>query len=90
MAEIVESDESGRIVIPKGLRREMGIGGKTKFIIRKGRDGQITLTKIDVEEMARRLEEELEGKDVDAIAEQVRREINEKAKRRYPSLSPGQ
>jgi len=90
MAEIVESDDSGRIVIPKDLRREMGIGGKTKFIIRKGRGGQITLTKIDVDEIAERLEEELKGKDIDAIAERIRGEINEKAKKRYPSLSPRQ
>jgi len=86
----VESDESGRIVIPKEIRRELGISDKTKFIIRKEGNGRITLTKIDVEEMARHLEEELKGKDIDTIAEQIRREINEKAKKRYASLSPRQ
>jgi AbrB family looped-hinge helix DNA binding protein len=87
MAEIVEADKSGRIVIPKSLRTELDIREKTKFILTKRGEGQLLLQKIDVEEIARRLEEELAGTDIDAIAKAIRKEINEKIKARYPDLS---
>lgn len=87
MVDIVKSDRSGRIVIPKSLRDEMHIGENSKFILTKRGEGRLVLQKIDVEEIARRLEKELAGKDVDAIVETIRKEINEKAKVRYPHLS---
>jgi len=87
MAEIVEADRSGRIVIPKRLREELDIGEKTRFILTKRGEGQLLLQKIDVEEIARRLEEELAGRDIDAIVEAIRKEIDEKVKVRYPDLS---
>jgi AbrB family looped-hinge helix DNA binding protein len=86
MAEIVEVDKSGRIVIPKRLRKDLGIKEKTKFILARRGEGQILLQKLDVEKMAQRLETELAGKDIDAIAEAVRKEINEKIRKRYPDL----
>ncbi len=86
MAAIVETDKSGRIVIPKKFRDELGITDKTRFILTvNGRD-QLLLQKIDVEEIARRLEEELEGKAIDTIANSVKKEINEKIKIYYPNL----
>lgn len=88
MAEVIEADKLGRIVIPKNLRKELGIKEKTRFILTKRGEGQLLLQKIDVEEMARRLEEELSGTNIDAIVEAIRKEINEKAKTRYPELSP--
>jgi AbrB family looped-hinge helix DNA binding protein len=87
MAEIVEADKSGRIVIPKSLRTELDIREKTRFILTKRGEGQLLLQKIDVEEIARRLEEELTGRDIDTIVEAIRKEINEKIKARYPDLS---
>ena len=87
MAEVVESDKSGRIVIPKSLREELGVKGKTRFILTKRGEGQLLLQKIDVEEIARRLEEELAGRDIDAIVEAIRKDINEKIKVEYPHLS---
>ena len=86
MAEIVEVDKSGRIVIPKKLRKYLGIEEKTKFILAKKGKGQILLQKLDVEEIAERLGKELEGKDIDAIVEEVRKEINEKVRSKYPDL----
>ena len=82
MAEVVEADKSGRIVIPKRLRKELGIKEKTKFIIAKRGEGQILMQKLDVERIAQRLEKELAGKDIDAITGTVRKEINEKIRRR--------
>ncbi len=86
MATIVEADGSGRIVIPKKIRDELGITEKTQFILTKNQRDQILLQKIDVEEMAKRLEEELEGTPIDSIVESIRKEINEKVKARYPDL----
>ena len=86
MAEIVEVDKAGRIVIPKGLRDRLGIKSKTRFILTERGGGQLLLQQIDVEEMARRLEGELAGKDIDVIVRAIRKEINEKCKARYPEL----
>jgi len=86
MAYIVASDKSGRIVIPKNLRVELGINENTKFIPTNRGHGQLLLLKLDVEEIARRLEEELAGRDIDAIIEAVREAIDEKIKAKYPGL----
>jgi AbrB family looped-hinge helix DNA binding protein len=88
MAIVVESDGSGRIVIPKKIRDEFGISGRTQFLLTSNEKGQILLQKIDVEEIARRLEEELGDKPVEELAESIRKEINEKIRSRHPGLSP--
>jgi len=86
MAQVVASDRSGRIVIPKNLRLELGIKEDTKFILTNRGHGQLLLQKLDVEEIARRLEKELAGTDIDAIVETVRKEIDEKIRTGYPDL----
>jgi len=86
MAEVVEIDKSGRIVIPKSLRQELDIKEKTRFILTKRGQGQLLLQKLEVEEIARRLEGELSGKDIDAIVEAVRKEVHEKIKASYQDL----
>lgn len=86
MAEVVEVDKSGRIVIPKSLRQELKIREKTRFILAKRGEGQLLLQKLEVEEMAQRLERELSGKDIDAIVKRVRKEIHEKIKASYQDL----
>lgn len=87
MVEIVRADRSGRIVIPKSIREEQGIKEKTSFILTERGRGRLLLHKIDVEDIAKRLDEELAGRDIDAIVEQIRREVDEKTKNRYPDLS---
>ena len=86
MAEVVEMDSSGRIVIPKNVRQGLKAKGGTKFILANKGEGQLLLQKLDVDEIARRLEDELAGRDVDAIVKSVRKEINRKIKARYPDL----
>jgi AbrB family looped-hinge helix DNA binding protein len=88
MASIVEADGSGRIVIPKKIRDEFGISGRTQFLITSNGKGQILLQRIDVEEIARRLEEELADTPVEELAESIRKEINEKIRSRHLDLSP--
>ena len=86
MAEIVETDGSGRIVIPKSVRQELGIKEKTKFLLSTRGRSQLLLQKLDVNEIAKRLEEELRGTDVDAVVKSVRKEIQRKIRAKYPDI----
>ena len=86
MVEIVKADKSGRIVIPRSIRRELGMEKGGQFLLSTWGKGRLLLQKLDVESLAKQLEEELAGKDVDAIVKAVRKEINEKIKDRYPDL----
>lgn len=86
MAEIVKIDKSGRIVIPKGIRRKLGVERRGEFLLSvQGRD-RLLLQKLDVESLAKGLKEELAGKDIDAIVRTVREEINAKIRALYPNL----
>ncbi|MDI6655586.1 MAG: AbrB family transcriptional regulator [Candidatus Hydrothermarchaeota archaeon] len=85
MAEVVSVDKSGRLVIPKSLREELGIGEDTKFLISSSENGRVSLQKLDIREIASRLEKELKV-DIDSAVKRVRKEINEKARKKYPSL----
>jgi AbrB family looped-hinge helix DNA binding protein len=86
MAEVVEADASGRIVIPKSIRQELRIKERTKFLLTKRGEGQLLLQKLDVDELARRLETELAGRDIDTILKTVREEVNKKINVQYPDL----
>ena len=89
MVSLVESDGSGRIVIPKKIRDESGIKGRTQFLISSDGRGQITLQKVDVEELARRLQEELRDVPVEDLAKSIRKEINDKIRSRHGDIPPG-
>jgi len=86
MVEVVRLDRFGRVVLPKDLRDRMAADAGALFIVIEHGHGQLLLRKLDVDELAERLEDELAGKNVDAIVEAVRREINEKIKAKYPDL----
>jgi AbrB family looped-hinge helix DNA binding protein len=86
MVEIVRVDKFGRIVIPRSIRRELGVEKGGQFLLSTWGKGKLLLQKFDVESLAKQLEEELAGRDVDAIVRIVRKEINEKIKDRYPDL----
>ena len=86
MVEIVETDGSGRIVIPKSVHQELGIKEKTKFLLSTRGRSQLLLQKLDVNEIARRLEEELRGTDVDAVVKSVRKKIQRKIRAKYPDI----
>lgn len=83
MAEVVSIDDSGRLVIPKSVRDSLGITGGDKFIITEGENGRLFLQKFDIEEIAMRLKDETKGKNIEAIVKKIRKEINEKLKKRY-------
>lgn len=86
MVEIVKIDRSGRVVIPRSIRRELGVEKEGQFLLSTRGKNRLLLQKLDVESLAKELEEELAGKDIDAIVRTVRKEINEKIKARYPDL----
>jgi len=86
MVEVVRLDRFGRVVLPKDLRDRIDANEGSLFIVVEHGHGQLLLRKLEVDELAERLEEELAGKNMDAIVEAVRREINEKIKAKYPDL----
>jgi AbrB family looped-hinge helix DNA binding protein len=86
MAEIVKIDRSGRVVIPKSVRRELGINKTDQLLLSiQGKD-RLLLQKLDIESLVKGLKEEMAGKDIDAIVKTVRKEINAKIKALYPDL----
>ncbi len=86
MVEVISMDSAGRLIIPKPIRDSLGMVGGDKFILAQGGNGRLLLQKLDIEEIAARLDEETKGKDIDAIVKAIRKEINEKVKKRYPGL----
>jgi AbrB family looped-hinge helix DNA binding protein len=86
MAEIVEVDKSGRIVIPKKIRDDLGIREKTQLMIMKS-DGKLMVIPFSLDELVHRLEVELDGVEVEEMAASIRREINAKIAEEHPELS---
>ncbi len=88
VAEIVSVDRAGRVVIPKAIRDAVGIDERAKLLIAATKGGRVILQKLEVKTLADRLEEELAGKDVNAIVRRVREEIRARVRKAYPDLSP--
>jgi len=86
MAEIVKIDRSGRVVIPRRIRRELGIKRDDQLLLSSHGKDQLLLQRLDVESLAKGLKEELAGKDIDAMIRTVRKEIDAKIKRLYPEI----
>ncbi|MCL5318273.1 MAG: AbrB/MazE/SpoVT family DNA-binding domain-containing protein [Thaumarchaeota archaeon] len=87
MAETVTKiDKAGRVVIPKEIRVRMGLKEDSALLIVEADKGVVVLKKLDVEELARRLRRELKGVDVEAIAERVEEESNERARKAHKTL----
>jgi len=87
VTEVVTVDRAGRVVIPKAIRDAAGIDERTKLLIAVTEHGRLVLQKLEVEDLATRLKQELAGKDVDAIVRKVREETNARIRRAYPDLS---
>lgn len=84
MASIIESDSSGRIVIPKKVRQKLGITKKTQLILTSNKKGQILIQKLDLDEITKRLEEELADTPVLELAQEIRDAIDEKVRKTHP------
>ncbi|MGI0149006.1 MAG: AbrB/MazE/SpoVT family DNA-binding domain-containing protein [Thermoplasmata archaeon] len=89
MASVVTIDRTGRIVIPKETRKAQRIQPGTKFLLVEGRDGRLWLQRLDPDELAKRLHEELKDVDLDPLIKKVKAEIAELAGQRYAAAVTG-
>lgn len=87
MASVIEPDGSGRVVIPKKVRDELGITSETQLLLTSNQKGQIIIQKLDLEEITKRLEDELAETQVKQLAQEIRNEINEKARQAIPDTA---
>ena len=83
MTSVVTNDRAGRIVIPKETRSAQRIRPGTKFLLVEGRAGRLWLQRLDPDEIAKRLHEELKDVDLDPLIKKVKAEIAEMAAQRY-------
>ena len=86
MAEIVSIDKAGRIVIPKSIRDSLGIEDGTRFILDEGEHGSLFLKMFNIDEISNRIENETKCKDIDTIVKRIRKEMNDKIKKRYKKV----
>jgi len=84
MTTVVPVDRAGRIVIPKETREAQGIAPGTKFLLIEGKDGSLWLQRLDPQELARRIHEELHGIDLAPLVAKVEAEIEALASSKYP------
>ena len=86
MATVVTIDKAGRIVIPKDARGSQKIRPGAKFLLVKGRNGTMCLQRLDPDELARQVHEELKGVDLEPIIAKVKAEVERLALSSYPTL----
>ena len=85
--EIISIDKSGRIIIPASIRKKMNIEDGTQFLIVDMQD-KIILEKLDRREIAKRLQEELQGIDIDEVVNEVEAEIDDHIRKSKKEMSP--
>lgn len=83
---VTKMDRAGRVVIPKEIRERMGLKEDTTLLVADATDEIVVLKKLDVRELAKRLRQELKGVDVEAIARRVEEESNEQARKEHKAL----
>ena len=84
--EIINVDNSGRLVIPEFIRKKLHITKDVPLLITELDDDKILIKKLDRDEIEKRLRQELKGINIDKIAHDVRNEVNEAAKKRYAAV----
>jgi len=85
MTSVVPMDRAGRIVIPKDTRDAQGIGPGTKFLLVEGKDGSLWLQRLDAEELARRIHNELRGVNLAPLFAKIEAEMEALASSKYPA-----
>jgi bifunctional DNA-binding transcriptional regulator/antitoxin component of YhaV-PrlF toxin-antitoxin module len=83
--EIASIDKTGRLIIPARIRKKMKIDAETKFLVVNS-GNRILLEKLDLTNMAERLQSELENVDIDKIVSNVREEMNERIRKEKPEI----
>ena len=78
---ITTIDKAGRVVIPKEIRERMNLKEDSALLVAEIKGGVLILKKLDIKEIADRLRVELKGRDVDEIARRVEEESNERVRK---------
>lgn len=87
MATVVPVDRAGRIVIPKETRQAQGIGPGTRFLLIEGKDGSLWLQRLDPQELARRIHDELRGINLAPLIAKIEAEMQALAASKYPAAT---
>ncbi len=87
--EIVRIDKSGRLVIPEAIRKKLKIREQTSLLVADVKDDTIVIKKLDEDEIAKRLRDELKEVDIDAFEENVERESNKRTKKETSKILSG-
>jgi AbrB family looped-hinge helix DNA binding protein len=77
--EITSIDKAGRLIIPAQIRKKLHLDADSKLVI-VTIGNKILLEKLDLSEIAQRLQDELKNIDVETIATTIREEMNERAR----------
>ena len=85
MAETTKMDKIERITIPKKMRNAQGLDEGVEFIIEDIDDETFILKKIDLNELISHVKEEIKGKDIEKLNEEVEEEADEIAKVKFSS-----
>ncbi len=83
---VTKIDDVGRVVIPKDIRKKLDLKPDTTLLVADVANDIVVLKKLDVRELAKRLREELKGRDVGAIARRIEKESNEEARKEHQAL----
>ena len=86
MEAVTKIDKAGRVVIPKEIRQRMHLKEDSSLLISETNGGVVILKKLDIEELAKRLRQELKGVDVESIANRIEVESNERARKDHKVL----
>ena len=84
--EIVKVDKTGRMIIPEEIRRRVGIKQDSPLLITDVDGNTIVVRKLNIDEVAAKLREELKGLDIDALYRKVKAEADEKARKEISPL----
>nr|MDO8112628.1 AbrB/MazE/SpoVT family DNA-binding domain-containing protein [Candidatus Sigynarchaeota archaeon] len=83
--EIASIDKAGRLIIPARIRKQMNIDASTKFLIVHA-GNKILLEKLDLTDIAQKIEAELKNVDIDKIVSAVKEEMNERIQKDKPEI----
>lgn len=73
-------------MIPERIRKKLEINKYTSLLITDVKDDTIIIKKLDEDEIAKRLREELKGVDLEAFEKSVERESSGKARKKASKI----
>ncbi len=84
--EIITVDKVGRVVLPKETRDKLQIENGTKLLVVEVKEDTLVLKKLNIQEMKKQLDMDLENVDLEGLLKRVRVDTNEKVKGAYPEI----